>query len=190
MKLSFTIGDWFSLVLHFMLLSLIAFGGAIAVASDMRRWLVDEVAWITGAQFSASIAIAQAAPGPNALFVGLLGWNVGLNTGSYGAALFGALVSTVAILLPSCVFTYFVGQWTHRNRHRLGVRAFKLGMAPIVVALMSATSWALAVGPAPQWRDWGLWVATIVASVLILRTRIHLVWLLIGGALLGWFGLV
>ena len=185
-----TVSDWLSLILHFSLLSLVAFGGAITGAADMRRWLVDETAWITGAQFSASIAIAQAAPGPNALFVSLLGWNVGLNTGSYGAALFAAVISTVSILTPSCICTYFMARWSYRNRHRLSVRAFKQGMSPVVVALLFATCWALAVGSAPKWQDWGLWVLTALAAILILRTKIHLLWLLAGGALVGWFGLV
>ena len=58
------------------MLSLFAVGGAITTAPDMHRYVVDEHHWISDAQFTASIAIAQAAPGPNVLFVAILGWNV------------------------------------------------------------------------------------------------------------------
>ena len=78
-------GDWFNLFLYYLSLSLLAVGGAIATAPDMHRFLVERQAWLTDPQFNASIAIAQAAPGPNVLFIALLGWNVGLNAGGAGA---------------------------------------------------------------------------------------------------------
>jgi chromate transporter len=56
-------------------------GGAITTAPDMHRYLVTDQRWLTDSQFTSSIALAQAAPGPNVLFVALMGWNVGLNAG-------------------------------------------------------------------------------------------------------------
>ena len=70
------------------------------------------------------------------------------------------------------------------------MRAFKQGMAPIVVALLIATGWVLATGASYNLRDWPLWVVTGVTAVIVWRTRIHLLWLLGAGAVLGWFGLV
>ena len=67
LALSMTAADWLSLLTHFMSLSLLAVGGAITVAPDMHRYLVDEAHWLSDAQFSSSIALAQAAPGPNVL---------------------------------------------------------------------------------------------------------------------------
>jgi chromate transporter len=55
--------DWLSLFLHYLALSLLAVGGAISAAPDMHRYLVDQQHWLTDAQFNASIALAQAAPG-------------------------------------------------------------------------------------------------------------------------------
>ena len=57
---------------HFLLLSLLAVGGAITTAPDMHRYLVAEHGWISDAQFTTSVALAQAAPGPNLLFVAVL----------------------------------------------------------------------------------------------------------------------
>ena len=71
--------DWLSLLTHFLSLSLLAVGGAITTAPEMHRYLVDERQWLSEGQFTSSIALAQAAPGPNVLFVALMGWNIGMN---------------------------------------------------------------------------------------------------------------
>ncbi|KQP23041.1 chromate transporter [Pseudorhodoferax sp. Leaf267] len=182
--------DWLSLFTHFATLSLLAVGGAITTAPDMHRFLVDRQHWLTDTQFNASIAIAQAAPGPNVLFVALMGWNVGLNAGGYATAVLGLLAAMLGILLPSTTLTYLSAQWGHRNRHLRSVRAFKQGMAPIVVALLVATGWVLAATHDVPARDWGLWVVTALATVVVWRTRLHLLWLLGAGALLGALGWV
>ena len=183
-----TAADWLSLFLHYLMLSLLAVGGAITTAPDMHRYLVHEQKWLTDPQFSASIAIAQAAPGPNVLFIALLGWNVGLNAGGMWSALFGMAVSMLGIMIPSTTLTYLAARWGHENRELRGVRAFKQGMAPIVVALLVATGWILATGNGYGFENWPVWAVALAATVLVWRTRIHLLWLLGAGAALGGAG--
>ena len=182
--------DWLQLFVQYLSLSLLSIGGAITTAPEMHRYLVDEHHWLTDPQFNASIAIAQAAPGPNILFVALMGWHVGINTGSVGMGLFGVLVTMVGIMLPSTTLTYMTAQWGHRNRSLRAVRAFKQGMAPIVIALLIATGWVLTSAHNNPAKDWRLWLLTAIAALVIWRTRLHLLWMLGAGALLGWFGLV
>jgi len=122
--------DWADLFAHYLMLSLMSVGGAISTTAEMHRYLVEQHHWLTQAQFKESIALAQAAPGPNVLFVALMGWNVGLNAGSMGAAFLGVAVTMIGILIPSTVLTYVAAQWGHRNRELRAVRAFKQGMAP------------------------------------------------------------
>jgi chromate transporter len=185
-----SVGDWVSLFGHYMLLSLMSVGGAISTTAEMHRYLVEQHHWLTPAQFNDAIAIAQAAPGPNVLFVALMGWNVGLNAGSWLAAVMGVLVTMVGIMVPSTTLTYLASQWLHRNRERRGVRAFKQGMAPVVVGLLVSTGIILATANAQTAQDWPLWALSAAAGVVIWRTRIHLLWLLAAGAVLGWYGLV
>jgi len=180
--------DWLALFLHYLSLSLLSIGGAITTAPDMHRFLVDQQGWLTDAQFNASIAIAQAAPGPNVLFVALLGWNVGLNAGSTLTALLGVLVAMTGILIPSTTLTYVAASWGHRNRELRAVRAFKQGMAPIVVALLIATGWILATAHSGTLKDWPLWLTTATTALIVWRTRMHMLWLLGAGALLGYIG--
>ena len=180
--------DWLSLFLHYASLSLLCVGGAVTTAPDMHRFLVQEKAWLTDPQFSASIAIAQSAPGPNVLFTALMGWNVGLNAGGLWTALLGMLLCLVGIMLPSSVLVYVTAQWSHRNRDLRGVRAFKQGMAPLVVALLLATGWILATGSGYELAHWRMWLVTAVTALVVWRTRLHLLWLLGAGAVLGWIG--
>jgi chromate transporter len=182
--------DWLQLFLHFATLSLLAVGGAITTAPDMHRYLVVQQGWISDAQFTASIAIAQAAPGPNVLFVALMGWHVGLNAGGVFTALLGVVLAMLGILLPSSVLSYHAARWGHENRDLRGVRAFKQGMAPIVIALLIATGWLLASAHGDWAQDWRLWLLTALSTALAWRTRLHLLWLLGTGAALGALGLV
>ena len=188
--LVFSLQDWFTLFFHYLTLSLLSVGGAITTAPDMHRFLVDQQHWLSDEQFNASIAIAQAAPGPNVLFVALLGWNVGLNAGGMLTGLLGVLLSLLGILIPSTVLTYAAAQWGHRNRELRTVRAFKQGMAPIVVALLIATGWILAGANGGSLKDWPVWLVTMATALVVWRTKTHLLWLLGAGALLGWYGLI
>jgi len=182
--------DWLNLLVHYLYYSVLSVGGAIALASEMHRYLVVQQHWLNEAQFSSSIAIAQAAPGPNILFVALLGWNIGLNSGGIAAALFGVLVTMTGILLPSTTLCCISAHWLHRNRDLRAVRAFKQGMGPIVVALIGSIGWILASAHSEPAADWRLWLLTAATGLILWRSKVHFLWLLAAGAILGWYGMV
>jgi chromate transporter len=185
-----TWSDWLNLFGHYLLLSLMSVGGAISTTAEMHRLLVEQHHWLTPQQFNDAIALAQAAPGPNVLFVALMGWKVGLNAGSHTAAVLGVAVTMTGIMLPSTTLTYMASQWLHRNRDLRGVRAFKQGMSPVVVGMLVSTGIILATTSAPTVAHWPLWALSLGAGIVVWRTRLHLLWLLGAGAALGWFQLV
>lgn len=168
--------DWLILSGHFLLLSLLSIGGAITVASDMHRVMVDEMALITDAQFSASIAIAQASPGPNVLFVAVMGYQA--------AGIAGAVAILTAIMLPSTTLALVAARWGQARRHWLSVRALKAGMAPLVVGLLLATGWVLATSI----EGWHHLVLTAMAALLVWKTRVHLLLMIAAGAVIGAIG--
>ncbi|MFZ6768898.1 chromate transporter [Undibacterium sp. Di26W] len=190
LQISLDWNDWLQLFMHYMMLSLLSIGGAVSTLPDMHRYLVAQQGWLTDAQFNASVSIAQAAPGPNVLFIALMGWNVGMNAGGMWTGLLGVLVTMTGILLPSTTLTYMAASWGHANRELRSVRAFKLGMAPIVIGLLLATGWIMAASHNQAVQDWPLWLLTLACAVVVWRTRLHLLWLLGAGAILGWFGLI
>ena len=129
--------DLLQLAGHFALLSLLAVGGAITLASEMQRYLVVEHGWIDALQFNASIAIAQAAPGPNILFVALMGWSV--------AGPLGMVATMAGIMVPSSIVTFMVGRLRRARHDALAVQAFSVGLAPLTIGLLMATGWVLAL---------------------------------------------
>ena len=196
MSITLNFQDWVSLFLHFVSLSLLAVGGAITTAPDIHRYLVEEQHWLTHYQFTSSVAIAQGAPGPNVMFVALMGWNVGINAAAgmtpaptmlYAVmlALLGVLVTMVGIIVPSATLTFFSTQWAHKNRDLKGVRAFKAGLAPLVMSLLVATGWLLTGNHDNYLEDWPMWALAAVTTVIVWRTQTHLLVLLGIGAVLG-----
>jgi chromate transporter len=171
--------DVLNLLLHFMLLSLLAVGGAITAAPDMQRWLVREQGWLTDEQFTASIAIAQAAPGPNILFVALLGLNAG------GVA--GLLATMVGIMLPSSLLAWSAGRLGRRRADSVAMRAFTAGLTPLTLGLLLSTGWVLLT---PTRQHPGTWVLVGITVLTMLKTRISPMWLMAGGAVAGMLGAV
>lgn len=178
-----TAADLPGLFLHFLLLSLLAVGGAITTVPDMHRYIVVEHHWLSDAQFTASIALAQAAPGPNVLFVAVLGWNV--------AGFVGMLATMTGILLPSTVLSVWATRWGTQRRETRGVRAFTQGLTPLTLGLLLSTGWVLAQPylaiPAHRW---GALVLIVVTVLAMLRTKLSPMWLVALGAAAGALGLV
>jgi chromate transporter len=194
----FGYGNLLDLLGCFVTLSLLSVGGAITTVPEMHRYLVAQHPWLTDSQFSASIALAQAAPGPNVLFVAVLGWNVGMASGGgpangplpWALASAAMAVSMVGIIIPSTTLTFFAARWGQRNRERAEVRAFKQSMAPVVIALLVATGWLLTASHGNVQQAPLLWLLTVASALLVWKTRIHLLWLIGAGALAGVLGLV
>jgi chromate transporter len=168
--------DWLGLFGHFLLLSLLSVGGAITVVPDMHRVLVEQMGLLTETQFNASIAIAQASPGPNVLFVAVMGYQA--------AGLAGAATTLAGIMLPSTTLALVVARWGHARREWRAVQAFKVGMAPLVVALMFATGWILTA----QTSGWSHVLLTVASAIAVWRTRIHLLVLIAMGGIVGALG--
>jgi chromate transporter len=184
-----TLPNYGALFIHFAGLSLLSVGGAIMLVPAMQQFFVEDTHWMSGA------------PGPNILFVGLMGWHAGtawLLAAQPGAGwgiklavgVTTALFALSAMMLPSTTLTYFAGRWAHTHQHLIAVKAFKQGMSPIVIALLIATGWIMARAHGDWHQDWATWLVTASAALLAWRTPLHLLWLLAAGAALGALGWV
>lgn len=169
--------DILALFGHFLVLSMLAVGGAITTAPDMQRWLVREQGWITDEVFTASVGVAQAAPGPNLLFVAVVGWNV--------AGPLGVLATTVGILIPSSTLALGASRWLATHRGHPGVRIFTAGLAPLTIGLMCATAWVLG---APARHEPAAWALVALTVAVMQFTRLSPLWLIGLGALAGGLG--
>lgn len=166
---------------HFLILSLLAIGGAITTVPDMHRYIVTEHHWLSDAQFTASIAIAQAAPGPNVLFVAVLGWNV--------AGPLGALVTMLGSLLPSTALSLFATRWGSQRSETRGVRAFTAGLMPLTLGLLLSTGWVLAQPYlASSAHRWGAIALIAITIAVMMRTKLSPIWLVLIGMTAGALG--
>jgi chromate transporter len=172
-------GDLGALCLHIALLSLMAIGGVSSILPDMQRYMVEANQWLSGTQFADIYALGQAAPGPNMMFVTLLGWKM--------AGWAGAIAATLAIIVPPVLLTLAV---TRLNAGRpdapLG-RAIRRGLSPITIGLTLSSGWVLAHSADHDWRGA---LVTLLTVALMLRTRLNPVWLILAGALAGIAGIL
>jgi chromate transporter len=161
----------------FLRLSLLAFGGGNTVLPEMQREVVQVHGWMTAADFAALFALAQAAPGPNLMVVCLIGLHV--------AGLPGAVISTLGIIGPPSLLTMATVSLWHRFRDQPWRRVVQAGINPVTVGFVAATA-AVIVRAADT--GWALTGITAAVAILSLGTRLHPLWLLGGGALLGVLG--
>ncbi len=171
--------EWLQLFVHFTTLSLLAVGGAITTVPDMQRFVVGQQGWLSDAQFSACIALGQAAPGPNVLFVAVIGFGVG--------GLAGVVATMAGTLLPSTTLALAASRWGNRHRPSRGLRALKSGLAPLTIGLLLATSWILLE---PLGLHAGALALVAATLWLMLRTKRTPLWVLALGAGAGAWGWV
>jgi chromate transporter len=167
------------IAVRFAALSLVAIGGINAILPEIHRVVVDVEGWMTSADFAELFALAQLAPGPNAMVVALVGWKV--------AGITGALLATVAACGPSSVACYVAWQWADRLRDSKARAIVQRALAPLAIGLILASGYTLAVGAD---RSPGAFVLTVLATATLAFTRVNPVWVLLAAGAAGVAGLV
>lgn len=158
-------------------LSFLAIGGASSTLPAMEHAVVHQQHWMRAGEFVRLYALAQAAPGPNMLAVTLFGWKV--------AGIGGALVATLAFLLPACTLAYGMGRVWARFRDQRWRRVVQAGLVPVTAGLMIAAAFLLVRDAAVDWR--AVVLSTGVA-IGCLWTKRHPLWFLGAAALAGLIG--
>jgi len=168
-----------ALSLRLGLLSLVAVGGLHPLLPALHRFMVTDNGWLTDAGFTSLYALAQAAPGPNVVFVTLLGWHL--------TGIVGALVATAAIVLPSSLLAYgFARVWMTWGK--LGwFEIVQRGLLPVSVGLIAASGLLVTDAAA---RGWTGYLLAAGVALIVLRTKLHPFWMLAAGGMLGLLGLV
>jgi chromate transporter len=171
--------DLGALFLHFLILWFVAIGGPSAILPDIHRYVVEVHHLLTNTQFAEIYTLAQVAPGPNVLYVTLIGWHV--------AGWAGAAATTIPLLVPASTLTLLAGHLNERYPNAPIGRAIRRGLTPITIGLMfaSATILMRAVN-----HDWHGYLITLVTVAVVLRKSWNPLWLLAAGAVAGMVGLV
>jgi chromate transporter len=171
--------DLTALFLHSLALWFVAVGGPSMILPEFHRYIVEAHQLMTSTEFAELYTLAQAAPGPNFMYVTLLGWHL--------AGWAGAATMTIAVLVPAATLSLFVGHMNERYPDAPIGRVIHRGLAPITIGLTCASATILMRAVNHDWRGYLL---TLVTVVFVLRTSRNPLWLLAAGALAGVLGLV
>ena len=183
------LGDWRQLVAviwDFLSLSLFSLGGGNTLLNEYHHMAVDQYCWLTSRQFADIYAIAEAAPGPSSMIVGLLGMGAAVKEGPLWGLLSG-LMAEIAILLPSTLLMVVAALSWNRLRHSPWRVAFERGLGPITLGILFAVGLKiLRISD----HDTPAYAVSLVVCVLMLRTKISPLWFMAVAGVMGALGLV
>ncbi len=181
--------DWRQLIAviwDFLSLSLFSLGGGNTLLNEYHHMAVDQYCWLTSRQFADIYAIAEAAPGPSSMIVGLLGMGAAVKEGPLWGVLSG-LTAEIAILLPSTLLMVAAALSWNRLRHSPWRLAFERGLGPITLGILFAVGLKiLRISD----HDTPAYAVSLVVCVLMLRTKISPLWFMAVAGLMGALGLV
>jgi chromate transporter len=163
----------------FLPLSIATIGGGNIIIPEMHRQIVADRGWISDAEFAQLVTLIQVAPGPNILMVSLIGRQI--------AGWPGAVAATLALLGPTFILTYVVARLMSRLGGAPSVTAIQQGLAPLAFGLTLASGFILAQAADTNWVALGV---TALATVVVLRSNLHPLWLMFGAAVLANIGLL
>jgi chromate transporter len=167
-------GTLLTLAGYFALLSLFAIGGANAALPEMHRLAVEVEHWMSDRQFADMFAIAQVTPGPNVIVVTLIGYHV--------AGVPGALVATLAMCGPTCLFAFFIGRVWERFKDAPWRTSIQAALVPISIGLIGASALVVTRAAAQSWTAVAI---TAVTAFVTYRMRMSPLWIFAAAALLG-----
>lgn len=131
------IGEFFlPLTTFFLKTGSFIFGGGLVIIPLLEFEVVDQLHWLTREEFINGVAIGQLSPGPVVLASAFVGYKV--------AGVLGALVSAIAIFLPSFGFIMLASPVLLRLRKNLWVKGFLKGITPAVLGAIAAAAIPLA----------------------------------------------
>jgi chromate transporter len=166
------------LVLYFLRLGALGFGGPVALANAMRRDLVEDRGWLTPEEYENGLALAAACPGP-------LAYQLGIYCGYVRFGILGGLAVAVAFGLPPFVIVTFAAYLYVRFAGDWHVRALFYGIAPAVVALIVKACWNL--GKRTLRADRLAWTFAIIACAVTVILQRELALMFVTAGLMGAF---
>jgi chromate transporter len=162
-------------VLYFLRLGLLGFGGPVALVGQMERELVSDRIWLSKEQMREAIAICQSLPGPLAI-------QVGIYISYLRAGFWGAWAGGWAFIFPNFVIVAALGALYVYLDDLKPVTAVFYGVSPAVIALILHSCYRLAkLGM----EDWIQWVIAAVCFVVTIVLQAEVALLFIGAGIVG-----
>jgi chromate transporter len=171
------------LVLYFLKLGTLGFGGPVALVGYMYRDLVEAKKWLTDEEYKEGMALAQLAPGP-------LAAQLGIYIGFVHYRLLGATLVGLAFVMPSFLIVVLLGITYKLYSGLSWMQAVFYGVGAAVIGIISVSSYKLTTKTISKLNfpairsNWLLWVFYIVGAVITAMTQREEVFLFIGAGLI------
>ncbi len=162
-----------ALVLNFLRIGAIGFGGGMAVIALMERDLIDKRKAMSSEEFLHGVGMAQV--------LGPFAPNTALFMGNRLYGLFGGLACALAFLAPS-VFLVILLSWLYFSFHAIpALKNAVGGLGPVVIALILSAAWSMGRKAVRSWPT----VLLGVASLAISLVKVNAVYVLVAAGLAG-----
>jgi chromate transporter len=154
----------------------VLFGSGYVLLAFLRADLVERLGWLSEAQLLDAITVGQFTPGPLFTTATFIGYVL--------AGPFGAALATIGIFLPAFVYVAISAPFIPRLRGSKTMGAVLDGVTVASLALMAVVTWQLGKASLV---DMTTILICAVCLVVLLTTRVNSAWLILGGAVVGYF---
>jgi chromate transporter len=168
------------LVLYYLRLGALGFGGPVALCGQMERELVQERKWLSGDEMRDGIAVCQSLPGPLAIQVGIF-------VSYLRAGFWGAWAGGWAFILPNFIIVSALGGlYVHFSGLPI-LTAIFYGVSPAVIALILHSCYRLAKLGMEDRLQWTIAVVCFVITIA-LRAEVAVLFIASGLVGIGYYG--
>ena len=155
-------------------ISLTLFGGGYVVIPALHELFVENLNWLTSAEFADGIAIGQITPGPIFITATFIGYKV--------AGITGALLATLAMFTPPAVLTVLLSRFVKILNQSSVVKAAMKGVRAAVIGMIFAS--AVTIGQTIMLSVVSV-IIFLVTFFISLKYTISPVYLIIGAGVAG-----
>ena len=174
-KIKYSLTD---IVVYFLKLGTVGFGGPPALVSYMHRDLVEEKKWISENDYKEGLALAQLAPGP-------LAAQLAIYIGYVDYKILGATLAGVAFVIPSFIMVLALGYAYVLYGGLPWMQAVFYGIGAAVIGIIAIGTYKLTKKSLSK--DWVLWAIFGVVAVVTFLLEKELIWLILTGGLIYWW---
>lgn len=165
------------MILYFLKLGTIGFGGPVALTGYMYRDLVEKRKWISEADYKDGLALSQLAPGP-------LAAQLAIYLGYVHYRFLGATLIAVAFVLPSFFMVISLG-WAYVKFGGLTwMQAVFYAVGASVIGIIAFSAYKLTTKTVGK--DRLLWFIFLIAATVTVITETENILLFLGSGILYW----
>jgi chromate transporter len=166
------------LIVYFLKLGTLGFGGPVALVGYMHRDLVENKKWVGEDDYKEGLALSQLAPGP-------LAAQLSIYLGYVHYKILGATLVGIAFVLPSFLMVLLIGYTYVLYGGLPWMQAIFYGVGSAVIGIIAVGSYKLTIKNIRT--DKLLWIIFLVLAVTTFVTEEEILWVILVAGVVVWF---